>query len=151
MYNKINRKNRDVFSLWLRNNCLLEFYFPVSFGKVVNLPGTSMVLPDKIPHDFTKHLASVVCNYIALFSSCWPPSSSVSDMSSRREQAAQYCVKRTSWSWKLHVKSLSGQMETLESGSASVLGERHCTDTEWCQPRCLFTSLLMYGWGKMLS
>lgn len=70
MYNKINRKNRDVFSLWLRNNCLLEFYFPVSFGKVVNLPGTAMALPDKIPHDFTKHLASVVCNYIALFSSC---------------------------------------------------------------------------------
>lgn len=137
--------------LLLRKNYLLEYNFPVSFGKVVNLPGTSMALPDKIPHDFTKHLASVVCNYIALFSSHWPPSSTASDMNSRREQAAQYCVKRKSRSWKLNVKSLSGQMETLESGSAYNLGEKHCTETERCQPCCLFISLLMYGWGKMPS
>lgn len=48
---------------------LLEYNFSFSFGKAVNLLGTSIVFPDKFPHDFTKHLASVVCNYITLFSS----------------------------------------------------------------------------------
>lgn len=137
--------------LVIRSNCLLEHNFPVFFGKVVNFPGAPMAFSDKIPHDFTKHLAPVICNYIALFSSRWPASSTASDMSSGREQAAQYCVKRKSWSWKLNVKSLSGQMETLETGSADNLGEKYCTETEQCPLYCLFISLPTYGWGKMPS